>query len=417
MATAAMTLATSCSSDAVVEDQQAANAIQFSVTAGNASRAASYYCNNEKPSQFNVWAATDGKTYFENESFSQKGGTGNWTIDGDFARFWPSTEVSFFAVKNQTKYNGDVFADVAWNGGTPTIAFTVEKPVQTEASKQQDLLYAYTKATKNVQDNKCVANLNFRHALSQVVFKAQNKNKNIYVEISEVQVANLNTTGTFKFPNEVTNDNLQEHNQTGALPTKGIGSWSGQTTRADVTTTEDFGAIPVPYNKKEGDVVTVVGPVNLTNNEAVTGTEADKEKANKKHSLIVLPQKLDAATINSAKTPGIEGAYFKVRCTIWNVSGTQVDKTKDVILYNNVNAAGKPQYIYIPVKIDWQVGKKYIYTFVFSEKGHGGYDEKGNDVLIPIEFNVTVDDFAKAQEGFNGTVDADKGNPDNKGNA
>ena len=50
MATAAMTLATSCSSDAVVDDQQDANAIQFSVTAGNASRAASYYCNNEKPS-------------------------------------------------------------------------------------------------------------------------------------------------------------------------------------------------------------------------------------------------------------------------------------------------------------------------------------------------------------------------------
>ncbi len=41
MATAAMTLATSCSSDAVVEEQQAANAIQFGVTTGNASRAAS----------------------------------------------------------------------------------------------------------------------------------------------------------------------------------------------------------------------------------------------------------------------------------------------------------------------------------------------------------------------------------------
>ena len=54
MATAAMTLATSCSSDAVVEEQQAANAIQFGVTTGNASRAASYYCNNDKPTQFNV---------------------------------------------------------------------------------------------------------------------------------------------------------------------------------------------------------------------------------------------------------------------------------------------------------------------------------------------------------------------------
>ena len=404
MATAAMTLATSCSSDAVVEEQQAANAIQFGVTTGNASRAASYYCNNDKPTQFNVWAATNGNTYFENESFSQKGGTGNWTIDGDFARFWPSTEVSFFAVKNQTAYKGDVFADVAWNGGTPTIAFTVEKPVQTEASKQQDLLYAYTKATKNVQDNKCVANLNFRHALSQVVFKAQNKNKNIYVEISEVQVANLKTTGTFTFPTKVTDDKSlnDKHGQSGVIADNdpSFGKWVNLSTPAEFTTTGLFGPIAVPCNKKEGEVLKAVGPVNLTNNE---GTE----KANIVNSLIVLPQTLAPATINSTTKPGTTGAYFKVRCTIWNVSGTQVDKTNDVILYDNKNAEGEAQYIYIPVNVAWEVGKKYIYTFVFSENGHGGYDKDGNDVLIPIEFNVTVDDFAKGDET---NVDADNGN-------
>ncbi len=405
MATAAMTLATSCSSDAVVEDQQAANAIQFGVTTGNASRAASYYCNNDKPTQFNVWAATDGKTYFENESFSQKGGTGNWTIDGDFARFWPSTEVSFFAVKNQTAYKGDVFADVAWNGGTPTIAFTVEKPVQTEASKQQDLLYAYTKATKNVQDNECVANLNFRHALSQVVFKAQNKNKNIYVEISEVQVANLKTTGTFTFPTEVTDDQSlnKKHDQSGVIADNdpSFGKWGNLSTPAEFTTTGAFGPIPVPCNKKVGDVVSAVGPVNLTNNEGTAtgeGSVEANEQQNKTLSLIVLPQELDAATINSTKKPGTEGAYFKVTCLVKNVAkGDGLAATaKDVTLYNGD--------IYIPVKIGWKVGKKYIYTFVFSEKGHAGYDEKGNDVLIPIEFNVTVDDFA---EGDKTNVDAD----------
>ena len=406
MATAAMTLATSCSSDAVVEDQQAANAIQFGVTTGNASRAASYYCNYEKPTQFNVWAATDGKTYFENESFSQKGGTGNWTIDGDFARFWPSTEVSFFAVKNQTAYKGDVFADVAWNGGTPTIAFTVEKPVQTEASKQQDLLYAYTKKTKTVADNECVANLNFRHALSQVVFKAQNKNKNIYVEISKVQVANLKTTGTFTFPTKVTDDKSlnDKHDQSGVIADKdpSFGKWGNLSTPAEFTTTGAFGPIAVPCNKKEGENLEAVGVVNLTNNEAATGTYAEKEKTNIKHSLIVLPQELDPAAYDKVNNKWEEDkAYFKVTCLVKNVAkGDGLAATKDdVTLYNGD--------IYIPVKIDWQVGKKYIYTFVFSEKGHAGYDEKGNDVLIPIEFNVTVDDFAKGAET---NVDADKGN-------
>ena len=401
MATAAMTLATSCSSDAVVDDQQDANAIQFSVTAGNASRAASYYCNNEKPSQFNVWAATYGKTYFENESFSQKGGTGNWTIDGDFARFWPSTEVSFFAVKNQTKYNGDVFADVAWNDGTPTIAFTAQKPVQTEASKQQDLLYAYTKATKtadNVVNNKCVATLNFRHALSQVVFKAQNKNKNIYVEISEVQVANLKTTGTFTFPTNVTDDKSlnDKHQQTGVIADNdpSFGKWSGLGTTAAETTTGEFTAVPVL-----GDGVLV----NLTNNEGTaTGEGAEKlnEKANIIKSLIVLPQELGPAAYDQTNKWG-DKAYFKVKCLVKNVAKGDGSKATadDVTLYN--------KYIYIPVDINWQVGKKYIYTFVFSEKGHAGYDEEGNDVLIPIEFNVTVDDFAKGAET---NVDADNGN-------
>ena len=399
MATAAMTLATSCSSDAVVEDQQAANAIQFGVTTGNASRAASYYCNNYKPTQFNVWAATDGKTYFENESFSQKDGKGNWTIDGEYARFWPSTEVSFYAVKNQTGYNGDVFADVAWNDGAPTIAFTVDKPVKTVASEQQDLLYAYTKATKNVQNNKCVANLNFRHALSQVVFKAQNKNKNIYVEISEVQVANLNTTGTFTFPTNVTDnkDLNNKHDQSGAIADNdpSFGKWGNLGTPAESTTTGDFGPIAVPCNKKEGEVLKAVGPVNLTNNEgSATGDGSDKanEQQNKKFSLIVLPQELAHAAYDKVHNKWEEDkAYFKVTCLVKNVAkGDGLAATKDdVTLYNGD--------IYIPVDIKWEVGKKYIYTFVFSEKGHGGYDEHGNDVLIPIEFNVTVDDFADAK--------------------
>ena len=381
LATSAVALA-SCSSDAVVEDQQAANAIQFGVTTGNSSRAASYYCNAEKPSQFNVWASVGGKTYFENESFSLNGTT--WTIDGTTERYWPEEEVSFFAAKNQTAYEGEEFATVNWNEGAPTIDMTVK----TEAKDQQDLLYAYTKVARAdaavPAQNRRVATLNFRHALSQVVFKAQNKNKNIYVEISEVQVANLNTKGTFKFPTVVTDDNLQDHDQKGDLSTKtGIGSWAGQSVPAATTTTGVFTAVEALGNGVA---------VNLTNNE---GTE----RANIVNSLIVLPQTL--AAWDHAAAPGETGAYFKVKCLVKNVAAGDGTKATadDVTLYND--------YIYIPVNVAWEVGKKYIYTFVFSEKGHAGYDEEGNNVLVPIEFNVTVDDFAKGAET---NVDADNGN-------
>ncbi len=397
MATAAMTLATSCSSDAVVEDNAAGNAIQFGVTTGNASRAASYYCNNDKPAQFNVWAKVKQgeafKTYFENESFVKKDAT-TWTIASGVERYWPNEEISFYAAKNDDK-DGHEFATVNWNSGAPTIHMTVK----TEASKQQDLLYAYTKATKNVQDNKCVANLNFRHALSQVVFKAQNKNKNIYVEISKVQVANLKTTGTFTFPTNVTDDKSlnDKHDQSGVITDNdaSFGKWGNLSTPAEFTTTGDFGPIAVPCNKKEGENLEAVGVVNLTNNEGTAtgeGSVKANEQQNKKFSLIVLPQELAHAAYDKVHNKWEEDkAYFKVTCLVKNVAkGDGLAATKDdVTLYKGD--------IYIPVDIKWEVGKKYIYTFVFSEKGHGGYDEHGNDVLIPIEFNVYVDDFADAK--------------------
>ena len=53
------------------------------------------------------------------------------------------------------------------------------------------------------------------------------------------------------------------------------------------------------------------------------------------------------------------------------------------------------QPIAIPFAAVWTQGKKYTYTFVFG-KGNGGYDPTtGDDVLVPIDFEITVDDFVK----------------------
>ena len=49
--------------------------------------------------------------------------------------------------------------------------------------------------------------------------------------------------------------------------------------------------------------------------------------------------------------------------------------------------------------INWEQGKKYIYTFIFGEGG--GYipdpdpDPNPDPVLIPVTFEVTVDDFVE----------------------
>ena len=45
----------------------------------------------------------------------------------------------------------------------------------------------------------------------------------------------------------------------------------------------------------------------------------------------------------------------------------------------------------------FEKGKKYIYTLVFG-KANGGYDEDGEDILVPISFTVSVDDFTTVVE-------------------
>ena len=61
----------------------------------------------------------------------------------------------------------------------------------------------------------------------------------------------------------------------------------------------------------------------------------------------------------------------------------------DVVIFNGTT--------YIPFAANWAPGKKYIYNLVFG-KSNGGYDEDGKDVLVPVSFTVTVDDFTTVVE-------------------
>ena len=305
------------------------------------------------------------------------------------------------------------FATLHWNLAedgvtvtTPTISMTTDK----SASKQNDLLYAVTKSTRtetaSEQEDKNYANgvakLNFRHALSQIVFKAQNLNKNIYVEIQEVQVCNVNSVGTFTYKaGEVTDKNFVKHDNSTDFDAgvKGIGSWASNTLYD--ATTDDFGPKAV---QQDGEAV-----VDLTDN-VDTDVDADPSTRNYKHSLLLIPQTADAWVPGTGGLPDATeqtGAYFKVRCKIWNVAAGDGSIDKDVVLWDNVKSDNTTaQYIYVPVKVAWEVGKKYIYTIKFTSDGHGGYTEEGKDVLIPITFSVTVDDFAK---GADQTGDVDGG--------
>ena len=100
-------IAASCSKNEVVEVNQDGNEIQFSVVANNATKAADIYCNNNKPSEFTVFAeSSDGKTYIDGDKIVSSDGGNTW-VNQSGTRFWPNgLSVDFYAVVN---------GDIKWN--------------------------------------------------------------------------------------------------------------------------------------------------------------------------------------------------------------------------------------------------------------------------------------------------------------
>lgn len=357
----------SCSNNETVSLNQ--DEIQFNVVANKVAKAADLYCNNKKPEAFNVWASykkdanTTAATYFAGDEI--KNVSGAWVNQTD-DRYWPEAgTLNFYAHVNGT-FN--------WTVDQPTIDFTVAA----KAKDQKDLLYAVTTEKSRNQQ----VNMNFRHALSQIVFKAANNHEKLHVVIEAVKVCNLKYDGTFAF-SESTEVGFPDHSQAGTAPTTGLGEW----------TLEDY---------KTSYEVTLPNPVTLTKDvKALTGNYTDgndgftmEEDGN---TLLLMPQTSNAW--DPATKYGVETAktYFLVKCRIYNIADLEKGyQNGDVMLWGKSDSEGK--YVAIPFTASWEQGKKYIYTFIFNNYSNGGYDEESKPVLYPITFDVTVDDFTNATD-------------------
>lgn len=353
----------SCSHDEVLKLQQ--DEIKFSIVTDNQSRAENVYCNNNLPESFNVSAVYDSKTYIDNDEISYI--NRSW-VNNSGTRYWPNEgDVTFYAHQNT---NGCF----NWNETSPTIK---DYAVDTDVAKQLDLIYARkTQAKSDVP-----VELNFHHALSQIVFKAKNTNANLYVEIEGVSVCKVGNKNTFTFPSKDTDTKVGEHNGTATTFDDTWGTWANLTS-GTTTYPVTFTAVPV-----EGD-----------NNEVSLTSANETGKEYSKNALLLLPQtttKWDVASADAEGTPADQdGSYFLVKCLIYNVAGANVAKTTDVCLWGE---DGKAKELAIPAAFTWEQGKKYVYTFVFG-KGNGGYNPDPTDptpepVLVPITFDITVDDF------------------------
>lgn len=343
-----------CSQDEVMSVRQ--DGINYSVTTPSLTRAADSYCNEDLPTSFKVWAeTTDGNLYINGDVISQQ--SGNW-VDQNGTRYWPTEgALDFYA-----EVNGD--AEFAFNNGAPTFNnFTVQSNVE----KQVDLLYA---VAKGLSKEDVTVELNFRHALSQVCFRALNNSTNLSVQIKGISVGHLTNGGTFTFPTTDTDENYThpDHGdeEDPEAPSLNGGTW----------------ALNATYNTQYD--VTLDAAVTLAPNSALTNLTCpgDDHANGFKKVLTLMPQ--EVAAWDPTKTGAdYNGAYFLVDLVFNNLAG---ETTTEVY-------SGK---VAVPVAIDWEQGYRYIYTFVFDEGGNGGWTPDPDDpkpVLANISWDVDVDDF------------------------
>ena len=373
-----------CTKSEVVELNKGNEISLTAVTGKNLTKAQDGYCNNAKPQDFDVWAATGVNTYFAADTYTYDSGTD--TYKSADAHYWPAatTAVDFFALKN---YNGTVSFVTDPSSSITVTGYTVESTPAT----QKDFLYAVDKGVTKPTGG-AAAPLNFRHALSQIEFKAVNANSNIHVVIDELKVVNVFSKGDFSVSDETT-DNFEDHDLTDTDtpdPRTGVCSWNNQSTTATYVitpknTTGDNIKVDV---KNDGSVanLTVTDPAGQEYNE---------------NTLYVLPQTVDRWTGSGAAASSSK-AYFLIKALIYNVAGTEVNKSTDVVLWGDkVSESWVSKYIAVPIPqlTTWVGGLRYVYTFNFTSYGMGGSDPStGDPVLTPITLEVSVDDFVDAGE-------------------
>lgn len=326
---------------------------------------------------FDLYAFTADKEQFmgaESDGIAFQGsGTDSYAwnyVKESEMRFWSETDqnITFYAVSPMNEVTTDVpfsntgVLEKSFKADAQILTYTVP----TTCSEQVDLMYAATEALSPSEGNHLEngIDLQFHHALSQVVFKARTESNLIEADIAEIQIKNLYGSGTFNVQDAITysSDKTQKFPWTqddDATANASYTAYLGETTPTEINTV---------YNENGGYSTTNTGG-NYQN-----GTLTDREQA-----LLLIPQK-----------PAENNAKISVTCSVRfngdNGEVTIVDnQTFEVGIYN-----------------EWEPGYKYIYTLIFTaDMGNPikvnavGVDEWDNvveeDKYIPEEITVAED--------------------------
>lgn len=271
--------------------------------------------------------------------------------DQDKVAYWPTSgDVDFYAVS--PAITGDlVLQGFAYDmtSAAKTISYTTVDEYNSKGTNH-DVMYAVTKGRNKENNGTMPVQMNFKHILSQVVFKAKTTSSILEVDVENVKIHNFVHSGKFTLP-------------------------AGEPAMSDWKLSPAAkGAYTVKLNA--ANVKTKNAVVNLSDMNS---------------PMMLIPQTLTKWSTSAGTAVSILEAdnaiesYLEISMKL---------KQNDSYL---IGSAAEYKTVYVPFDnaTGWEPGKRYIYTLIFG----GGYDDQGEPILSPITFNATTADWVDASAG------------------
>ena len=354
-----------CSDEEIANvETSSRNAIGFNVLSNAAeTRATPTTPDNLKNTDFDVFAFTGDGTAFMGKVDTEFGhdgvnivyNNGKWDYkNASDLRYWPTGALDFYAF-NPGTVSEDMMMNYMWeaSGTVQKISYTcIDEYGANTGHANYDVMYAIAKGQEKDMNNGIVK-FNFKHILSQVVFKAKTEYDNMQVDINMIKIHNVKMGGFFTLP----------------ATADGTGSWSDP---ADL-----------PSEVSGLGKFTVVKDVNITVKSNTIATDISTTTP-----MLNRPQELTAwkvsetATKSKLEADNAKQCYLEIACKI-RQSGAYL-----------LGSASEYKTIYVPFGDTWVAGKRHIYTLIFG----GGYNDQGEAVLNPIQFDAETTDWGNADK-------------------
>lgn len=274
--------------------------------------------------------------------------------DQDKVAYWPTSgDVDFYAVSPAIT-DDLVLQGFAYDmtSAAKTISYTTVDEYNSKGTNH-DVMYAVTEGRNKKNNGTKPVQMNFKHILSQVVFKAKTTSSILEVDVDSVKIHNFVHSGKFTLP-------------------------AGEPAMSDWKLSPAAkGAYTVKLNA--ANVKTKNAVVNLSDMNS---------------PMMLIPQKLTKWSTSADTAVSIPEADTAKECYL---EISMKLKQNDSYL---IGSAAEYKTVYVPfdnATTGWEPGKRYIYTLIFG----GGYDDHGEPILSPITFDAATADWADASADVN----------------